>query len=108
MKKLIQQIGFLGSLCKTLVCILPARQEPEDVFMTPTCLRGGSDSSHTRQGGPYISVMLVTMVLKLLGRKDREMKRNNRFSVIYSGISINKKTLFSLTFFSIPKLLFRP
>jgi hypothetical protein len=90
------------------VCILPRRQEPEDVFMTPTWFKGGSDSSHTRQGGPYISVLLVTVVLKLFGRKDREIKRD-RLPVLLPGISIHEKlNLFSLPLFSIPELLFRP
>ena len=79
--------------------------------MTPTYLIGGSDSSHTRQGGINITNMLVTMVLKLLGIKNKEMTRENILSIPFlSGISIQKNVILSPSFtvFSIPKALPRP
>ena len=111
MKKLIQQIGSFGSLRKVLVCMLPRWQKPEGTFMTPTYLIGGSDSSHTRQGGINITNMLVTMVLKLLVIKNTEMTRENIVSIPFlSGISIKEKVnLFSVfTVFSLPKALSKP
>jgi hypothetical protein len=74
--------------------------------MTPTWLKGGSDSSHTRQGGPQILLLLVTMVLKIFGIQDREIKRENRLPGFFPGISINNQNkLFSATVFSIPKVV---
>ena len=111
MKKLIQQIGSFGSLRKALVCMLPRRQKPEGAFMTPTYLIGGSDSSHTRQGGLNIANMLTAMVLRLLVKINRELLRENILPVpCLSGISINEKiNLFSIiTVFSIPKVLSKP
>ena len=111
MKKLIRQIGSFGSLRKALVCMLPRRQKPEGAFMTPTYLIGGSDSSHTRQGGINITNMLVTMVLKLLVIKNTEMTRENIVTIPFlSGISIKEKVnLFSVfTVFSLPKALSKP
>jgi len=110
-KKLIQQIGSFGSLRKVLVCMLPRWQKPEGTFMTPTYLIGGSDSSHTRQGGINITNMLVTMVLKLLVIKNTEMTRENIVTIPFlSGISIKEKVnLFSVfTVFSLPKALSKP
>jgi len=86
-------------------------QKPEDAFMTPTYLIGGSDSSHTRQGGINITNMLVTMVLKLLVIKNTEMTRENIVTIPFlSGISIKEKVnLFSVfTVFSLPKALSKP
>jgi len=91
--------------------MLPRRQKPEDVFMTPTYLIGGSDSSHTRQGGLNIANMLVAMVFRLLVKINRELLRENILPVpCLSGISINEKVnLFSIiTVFSIPKVLSKP
>jgi len=110
-KKLIQQIGSFGSLRKALVCMLPRRQKPEDAFMTPTYLIGGSDSSHTRQGGINIANILTAMVLKLLVKINKEMNRENILPVpCFAGISINEKVnLFSIIIvFSIPKVLSKP
>ena len=79
--------------------------------MTPTYLIGGSDSSHTRQGGINITNMLVTMVLKLLVIKNTEMTRENIVTIPFlSGISIKEKVnLFSVfTVFSLPKALSKP
>jgi len=79
--------------------------------MTPTYLIGGSDSSHTRQGGLNIANMLTAMVLKLLVKINIEINRENILSVPFlSGISINEKVnLFSIiTVFSIPKALSKP
>ena len=111
MNKLIRLIGSLGSLTKVLVCILPRWQEPEDTFKTPTYVPGGSDSSHTRQGGINIANLIVAMVLKLLGIKNKAMNRENIFRIpIFAGISIKEKVnLFSIiTVFSIPKVLSKP
>lgn len=111
MNKLIRLIGSLGSLPKVLVCILPRWQEPEDTFKTPTYLIGGSDSSHTRQGGINITNIIVAMGLKLLGIKNKAMNRENILSIpIFEGISIKEKApLFSIfTVFSIPKVLIKP
>jgi len=110
-EKLIRQIGSFGSLRKVLVCMLPRWQKPEGTFMTPTYLIGGSDSSHTRQGGINITNMLVTMVLKLLVIKNTEMTRENIVTIPFlSGISIKEKVnLFSVfTVFSLPKALSKP
>jgi hypothetical protein len=111
-KKLIQQIGSFGSLRKALVCMLPRWQKPEGAFMTPTYLIGGSDSSHTRQGGINIANMLTAMVLKLLVKINKEMNRENILPVPFlSGISIKneKVNIFSIiTVFSIPKVLSKP
>ncbi len=111
MKKLIQQIGSFGSLRKALVCMLPRRQKPEGAFMTPTYLIGGSDSSHTRQGGVNIANMLAAMVLQLLVKINKQMDRESKLSTpCLSGISINEKiNLFSIiTVFSVPKALSKP
>ena len=105
MKEFIRLIRSFGSLREALVCILPRWQKPEDVFMTPTYLIGGSDSSHTRQGGLNIANMLVAMVLKLLVIKNKEMNRENILPVpLLTGISIHEKiNLFSITnVFSLP------
>jgi len=86
-------------------------QKPEDTFMTPTYLIGGSDSSHTRQGGITLANLLVTMVLKLLGRIHKEMNGENALTIPFlSGISIQKNVILSPSFtvFSIPKALPRP
>ena len=111
MEKLIRQIGSFGSLRKVLVCMLPMWQKPEDAFTTPTYLIGGSDSPHTRQGGITISVMLAAMVLKLLGKTNKEMNRENkRHMPLSGGISINKNiTFFSIIpVFSTPKVPSKP
>jgi hypothetical protein len=91
--------------------MLPRWQKPEGTFMTPTYIIGGSDSSHTRQGGINIANMIVTMVLKLLGIKNIEMNRENILSMPFlSGISIQEKVnIFSIFIVSsIPKALFKP
>ena len=91
--------------------MLPRWQKPEGAFMTPTYLIGGSDSSHTRQGGLNIANMLTAMVLKLLVKINRELPGENILPVPFlSGVSINEKlNLFSIiTVFSIPKVLSRP
>jgi len=93
------------------VCILPRWQKPEGAFKTPTYVIGGSDYSHTRQGGINKIIMLATMVLKLLGITNIEMHRENkRHLPLLRGISINANiNIFSvITVFSIPKALSRP
>jgi len=110
-KELIRLIRSLGSLRKALVCILPLWQKPEDVFMTPTYVIGGSDISHTRQGGINKFIMMAAMVLKLLGIKNIIMNRENKRHIpLLRGISINEKlNLFSIiTVFSTPKPLSKP
>ncbi len=91
--------------------MLPMRQKPEDTFMTPTYNSGGSDSPHTRQGGVTITVMLVAMVLKLLGKTNKEMNRENkRYRPLSRGISINKNINFFsiIPVFSTPKVPSKP
>jgi hypothetical protein len=90
---------------------LPRWQEPEDVFKTPTYLIGGSDSSHTRQGGINKIILLAAVVLKLLGMTDKEMHReNNRITPPLGDTiheNINKYSV--LTVFSVvPRALCRP
>ncbi len=65
-----------------LVSMLPRWQKPEGIFMAPTYSIGGSDSSHTRQGGILSILQLVTMVSALLANvlcEDRE-NRGSRFA----------------------------
>ncbi len=93
------------------MCILPERQEPEGDFKTPTYVIGGSDYSHTRQGGINKIIMLAAMVLRLLGITDKEMIRENkRHMPLLRGISINTNiNIFSIiTVFSIPKAPAKP
>ena len=111
MKELIRLIRSFGSLRKALVCILPLWQKPEDVFKTPTYVIGGSDISHTRQGGINKFIMLAAMVLKLLGIKNIKINRENKSHMpLLRGISINEKVnLFSIiTVFSTPEVLSKP
>jgi hypothetical protein len=52
---------------------LPRWQKPEGIFMAPTYSIGGSNSSHTRQGG-IIFIFQLTVVSALLAKvfcKDR-------------------------------------
>lgn len=57
---------------------LPIWQKPEDFFKAPTYTIGGSDSSHTRQGGTKIILkMPATMVFMLLGIILYKNKGNN-------------------------------
>lgn len=91
--------------------MLPRWQKPEDAFKTPTYVIGGSDYSHTRQGGIKKIIMLAAMVLKLLGITNKEMHRENkRHAPLLRGISINTNiNIFSIiTVFSIPKALAKP
>jgi hypothetical protein len=48
-----------------LVSMLPRWQKPEGIFMAPTYSIGGSDSSHTRQGG-ILFIFQLTVVSALL------------------------------------------
>jgi len=91
--------------------MLPRWQKPEGTFMTPTYLIGGSDSPHTRQGGITIIVILAAMVLKLLGKTNKEMNRENkRHMPLLRGISINKNINFFsiIPVFSTPKVPSKP
>ncbi len=49
--------------------MLPFRQKPKDLFKAPTYTMGGSNSSHTRQGGILLTIlhMPVAMAFMLLG-----------------------------------------
>ncbi len=70
------------------MCILPMRQKPEDAFKTPTYVIGGSDDSHTRQGGTNKIILPAAMVLKLLGITDKKMNRENKGQMsLLRGIS---------------------
>jgi hypothetical protein len=58
------------------VCMLTRCQKPKATFTAPTYPIGGSDSSHTRQGGiSIIFVKLATIVFALLGGNMREEKK---------------------------------
>jgi hypothetical protein len=61
-----------------LVSMLPRWQKPEGIFMAPTYSIGGSDSSHTRQGG-ILFIFQLTMVSALLANVICE-DRGNRGS----------------------------
>ena len=111
MKELIRLIGSFGSLRKALVCILPLWQKPEDDFKTPPYVIGGSDISHTRQGGIIKLIMQAAVVLKLLGISNKKINRENKRHIpLLRGISINEKVnLFSIiTVFSTQKVLSKP
>jgi hypothetical protein len=105
-KELIRLIRSFGSLRKALVCILPLWQKPENDFRTPTyVVIGGSDISHTRQGGINKLIMQMAMVLRLLGTTIKHINRENKRHIpLLTGISINEKiNLFStITVFSTP------
>ncbi len=87
--------------------MLPMRQKPKDFFKAPTYTIGGSDSSHTRQGGIYL-IKLVTMVFVLLAGKFN--RGNNIFKSVYTDFFIDSynKFIFKIKVFSIPKVLFKP
>ena len=88
-----------------LVCILPTWQKPKDTLMAPTYNLGGSDSSHTRQGGINLMIRLV-MVFALLVRKIRN--RENSTSAFVSTdhfINLENNFLFKPLVFSTPKVL---
>ena len=57
-----------------LVSMLLFWQKPKDFFKAPTYTTGGSNSSHTRQGGTKL--MPATMILMLLGTIFYKNKRN--------------------------------
>ncbi len=105
MKKLIRQIRSFGSQRGMSVCMLPRRQKPEDIFMAPTYIIGGSDSSCTRQGG-FNFIAGLLMVLVLLVRKVKD-KQNNAQRPVLKGYSIKTDNNFLLNrlVFSTPKVL---
>jgi hypothetical protein len=93
------------------VCLLPRWQKPEDTFKTPTYIIGGSDSSHTRQGGINKIILLAAMVLRLLGISNKGMHReNNRLVPLQGGNTIDENiNIFSiLTVFSRLRALSKP
>ena len=113
MIKLIRQIRSFGSLCDALVCMLAMRQKPEGAFKAPTYILGGSDSSHTRQGGFLIIniIMLMSVVKALLaGNVKRNHRENEGYLPVDAGIfihsSVNILNCFPLL--SLPKDLLRP
>ena len=94
-----------------LVCMLPMWQKPEGIFMAPTYTMGGSDSSHTRQGGIYLFfIKLTTMVCALLDKKLKKDRENNILGSVSADFSIDSDHKYSLTdsVFSTPKVLSRP
>jgi len=111
--KLIRQIRSFGSLCDALVCMLAMCQKPEGAFKAPTYIVGGSDSSHTRQGGFLIihikKLMSVVMAL-LAGNVKRNHRENEGYLPVDTGIfihsSVNILNCFPLL--SLPKDLLRP
>ena len=112
MKKLIRQIRSFGSLCDALVCMLAMCQKPEGAFKAPTYVIGGSNFSHTRQGGFIFTkiTMLMTMVLELLVTNNKKNHReNNGFKSFITGFFIDSLlTPFPKdAVFSVPKGLSR-
>jgi hypothetical protein len=87
--------------------MLPRWQKPEGTFMAPTYNLGGSDSSHTRQGGINFLAVVMTMVLALLDSIINKNRENTMFKPVLAGLSIDHRINFSLrrTVFSIPKVL---
>jgi len=50
--------------------MLPFWQKPEDSFMAPTYLvKGGSDFSHSRQGGVFILILKLLAMVYVISRK---------------------------------------
>ena len=74
-------------------------QKPEGAFKAPTYILGGSDSSHTRQGGFLIihikKLMSVVMAL-LAGNVKRNHRENEGYQPVETGIFIHSSVnLFS-------------
>jgi hypothetical protein len=90
-----------------LVCMLPWRQKPEGTFMAPTYNLGGSDSSHTRQGGIKILITVLTVVLVLLDSILKKNRENTMFRPVSTGLSIDYLINFPFrrSVFSTPKVL---
>jgi Sec7-like guanine-nucleotide exchange factor len=87
--------------------MLPWRQKPKGIFMTPTYNLDGSDSSHTRQGGFNFLTVMLAMVYTLLDPfvdKDRE---NIIYKPVPTGLSIDFRINFHFkrSVFSTPKVL---
>ena len=113
MIKLIRQIRSFGSLCDALVCMLAMCQKPEGAFKAPTYILGGSDSSHTRQGGFLIIniIMLMSVVKALLaGNVKRNHRENEGYQPVETGIFIHSSgnTFIGFPLLSLPKSLLRP
>jgi hypothetical protein len=72
-----------------LVSMLPRWQKPEGIFMAPTYSIGGSDSSHTRQGGILITfiTLQLTMVFALLANVPCEDRGNRGFGSASAGFA---------------------
>ncbi len=68
-----------------LVSMLPRWQKPEGIFMAPTYSIGGSDYSHTRQGGILFILRLVTAVSALLAKAFRKNRENRGFRPAPAG-----------------------
>lgn len=87
------------------VCILPRRQQPNGISMAPTYPIGGSNFSHTRQGG--ILIKPAIMGLALLGKTIRKDKKNRISESVSSDFLINSFHYIHCkpTVFSLPKVL---
>jgi len=72
--------------------MLATCQKPEGAFKAPTYILGGSDSSHTRQGGFLIILIkkLMSVVDALLaGNVKRTHRENKGYLPVLSGIFIH-------------------
>jgi len=112
-KKLIRQIRSFGSLCNALVCMLAMCQKPEGAFKAPTYILGGSDSSHTRQGGfliIHITKLLAIVKALLDGSIERSHRENEGYPPVQTGIFIHASVniYYCLPLLSLPIDLPRP
>ncbi len=75
--------------------------------MAPTYNLGGSDSSHTRQGGINILTVVLTMVVVLLDSIVNKNRENTMFRPVATGPSIDYfiNFPFKRNVFSTPKVL---
>jgi len=88
-------------------------QKPEGAFKAPTYILGGSDSSHTRQGGflTIIITKLMSVVKALLVRSiERSYGENKGYQPVHAGFFIHASVNFYyfLPLLSLPKDLARP
>ena len=88
-------------------------QKPEGAFKAPTYLLGGSDSSHTRQGGFLLFIMtkLKTMIKALLAGDEKKFYRENKgYLPAPAGIFIHPTVniFYAFSLLSSPKDLPRP
>ena len=92
------------------VCMLPLRQKPKDPFMAPTYLIGGSDCSHTRQGGIILKIIMLVFMVKEIFGENSNKERENSFKSVFTGFSINfsNPNSFKIEVLSTPKVLLLP